>query len=65
MREESLFILKEDMDDIIGIVKSLENSGLLIDGESKRIKEENKNAKFFLLLWHLWLLCQYYLWVFQ
>ena len=53
MREESLFILKEDMDDIIGIVKSLENSGLLIDGETKRIKEENKNAKFFLLLWHL------------
>ena len=65
MREESLFILKEDMDDIIGIVKSLENSVLLIDGETKRIKEENKNTKFFLLLWHLWLLCQYYLWLFQ
>ena len=40
------------MDDIIKIVESLENSGLLIDGASETVKHEVKKTKkvdFFLL----------------
>ena len=40
------------MDDIIRIVKSLENSGILIDGVSKIVKHEIKKqgARFFVML---------------
>ena len=40
------------MDDIIRIVKSLENSGILIDGVSKTVKHEIKKqeARFFVML---------------
>ena len=48
----TLFISNEDMGDIIKIVRSLENSNLLIDGKTwNKIKKVD-----FLLLWcHLWL----------
>ena len=36
----TLFILNEDMDDILRIVESLENSGLLIDSINKNISGE-------------------------
>ena len=36
----TLFILNEDMDDILRIVESLENSGLLIDSVNKNISGE-------------------------
>ena len=36
----TLFITNENMDDIIKIVESLENSGLLIDGVSETVKHE-------------------------
>ena len=40
------------MDDIIRIVKSLENSGILIDGVGKTVKNEIKKqeARFFVML---------------
>ena len=41
----TLFILNEDMSDIIKIVKSLEDLGLLIDGVTETIKHEIKNKK--------------------
>ena len=46
-----MFISNEDMDNIIRIVKSLENSDLLIDGATETLKRELKNKKvgFFLL----------------
>ena len=46
-----MFISNEDMDNIIRIVKSLENSDLLIDGANETLKRELKNKKvgFFLL----------------
>ena len=53
-----MFISNEDMDNIIRIVKSLENSDLLIDGANETLKRELKNKKvgFFLLWCHLCLL---------
>ena len=41
----TLIILKEEMDDIIKIVKSLDESSLLIKGVSKTIKNEAKEQK--------------------
>ena len=41
----TLFILIEDMDDIINIVKSLEDSGLLIDGIIEAVKHEIKKQE--------------------
>ena len=48
----TLFILNEDMNDIIKNIKSLEDSNVLIDGIAKTVKHEikkNKKADFFLL----------------
>ena len=45
----TLFILNEDMNDIIKIIKSLEDSGVLIDGVTEKVKHEirkNKKADF-------------------
>ena len=39
----TLFISNEDIDDIIGIVKPVEKSGVLINGVTKMVKEEIKN----------------------
>ena len=39
----TLFILNEDMNDIIKIIKPLKNSGVLIGGVSETIKHEHKN----------------------
>ena len=41
------------MDDIIRIIKSLENSGVLIDGVNETVKQEWKKTKKpdFLVLW--------------
>ena len=41
------------MDDIIRIIKSLENSGVLIDGVNEIVKQEWKKTKKpdFLVLW--------------
>ena len=47
-----LFISNKDMDYFIRIVKSLENSGLLIDGTTETVQheiKENKKMVFFLL----------------
>ena len=41
----TLFISNEDMDDIIKIVKSLEDSGLLIDGAIETVKHEIKKQE--------------------
>ena len=41
----TLFISNEDMDDIIKIVESLENSGLLIDGATETVKHEIKKQE--------------------
>ena len=38
----TLIILNEEMNDIMKIIKSLEESGLLIKGISKKIKNEAK-----------------------
>ena len=38
----TLTVSNEEMNDIIKIVKSLEESGLLIKGVSKKIKNETK-----------------------
>ena len=45
------FILNEDINDIIKIIKSLEDSNVLIDGITEKGKHEIKNKKldFFLL----------------
>ena len=40
-----LIIFREEMEDIMKIVQSLEDSGLLIKSVSKRIKNELKNKK--------------------
>ena len=37
--------MNEDFDDIIKIVESLENSGLLIDGASEKVKHEIKKQE--------------------
>ena len=44
-RTTALIILNEKMEDIMKIVKSLEESGLLIKGISEAIKKEAKNKK--------------------
>ena len=38
----TLFFLNEDMNDIIKIIKSLEDSGVFIDGVTKTVKYETK-----------------------
>ena len=40
-----IFILKEDMNDIIKILKSLEDSGVLINGVTETVKHEIKIQK--------------------
>ena len=40
-----LIIEQEDMNDIIKIIKALENSGILLTGVSKAIKNETKEQK--------------------
>ena len=39
----TLFILNEDINDIIKIIKSLEDSGVVIDGVTETVKHEIKN----------------------
>ena len=41
----TLFISNEDTDDIIKIIKSLEDSGVLIDGVIETVKREIKKGK--------------------
>ena len=41
----TLFISNEDKDDIIKIIKSLEDSGVLIDGVTETVKHETKKHK--------------------
>ena len=41
----TLFILNEDMHDIIKIIKSLKDLGVLIDGVTETVKHEIKNKK--------------------
>ena len=41
----TLFISNKDMNDIIKIIKSLEDSGVLIDGVTETVKPEIKNKK--------------------
>ena len=46
----TLFISNEDMDNIIRIIKSLEDSGVLIDGVTETVKHEIKiTVNFFVL----------------
>ena len=45
----TLFISNEDMNDIIKIIKSLEDSGVLIEGVTETVKHEIKNKKVDLL----------------
>ena len=51
----ALVISNEQLPDIIRIIKSLENSGTLIDGISKTIKNEieRQEGGFLALLWTL------------
>ena len=41
----TLFILNKDMNDIIKIIKSLEDSGVLIDGVTESVKDKIKKQK--------------------
>ena len=41
----TLFILNEDMDDIIKILKSLEDLLVLIDGVTETVKDEIKKTR--------------------
>ena len=41
----TLFISNEDMNDIIKIIKSLEDSGVLIDGVTETVKHEIKRQE--------------------
>ena len=41
----TLFILNEDMNDIIRIIKPLRDSGILTDGVTETVKNEIKNKK--------------------
>ena len=41
----TLFILNEDINDIIKIIKSLEDSGVLIDGVTETVKHETKKQE--------------------
>ena len=50
----TLFILNEDKNDIIKLKKSLEDSGVLIDGVTETVKHKIKNKKVHFL--ELWLL---------
>ena len=43
--EVKLIIEQEDMKDIMKIIKALENSGILLKGESKTIKNETKEQR--------------------
>ena len=47
-KRSTLFISNEDLNDIIKIIKSLEDSGVLIDGVTETVKDEikNKNVDF-------------------
>ena len=42
----ALYISKEDTNDIIKIIKPLEDSGVLIDGGSETVKHEKNKADF-------------------
>ena len=44
-KEFTLFILDEDMDDIIRFLKLQENSGVLIDGVTETVKHEMKKMR--------------------
>ena len=44
-KEIALVISNEDMHDLIRIIKSLEDLGLLIDGVSKKVKHEIKKQE--------------------
>ena len=44
-KRSTLFILNEDMNNLIKIIKSLENSSVLIDGVTETVKYEIKNKK--------------------
>ena len=44
-KRTKLIISKEEMDDIMKIIKSLEERGLLVKGVSKTIKNEAKERK--------------------
>ena len=41
----TLFISNEDMNDIIKIIKSLEDSNVLIDGITETVKHETKKTR--------------------
>ena len=41
----TLFISNEDINDIIKIIKSLEDSGVLIDGGTEIVKDKRKSKK--------------------
>ena len=41
----TLFISNEDMNDIIKIIKSLEDSGVLIDGVTETVKHKIKQTR--------------------
>ena len=40
-----MFISNEDINDIIKIIKSLEDSGVLIDGGTEIVKDKRKSKK--------------------
>ena len=43
--KDLLYLFRVNMNDIIKIVKSLEDSGVLIDGVTKAVKDKIKNKK--------------------
>ena len=62
-KEFALFISNEDMNDIIKVIKSLEDLNVLTDGITETVKNEikNKGTDFFLLLWPLHEYSQWFL----
>ena len=48
-----LIIEQEDMKDIMKIIKTLENSGILLKGVSKTIKNETKEQRGGFLSWYI------------
>ena len=44
-KEFNLFVSNEDMNDFMNIIKSLEDSGVLIDGVTETVKHEIKNQE--------------------
>ena len=48
----TLIILNEEMDNIMKIIKSVEQSGLLIKGASETIKNEAKEKKVDFPVWY-------------